>query len=68
MPIEIAVSSAKRNDPMSSSGTVNRLAILFNPASQTMIKPTKIIPMKVIRKLEMTLFIFLSASDNNNAF
>lgn len=68
MPIEIAVSSAKRNDPISSSGTVNKLAILFNPASQTVIKPAKIIPMKVIRKLEMTLFIFLSASDNDDAF
>ena len=68
MPIEIAVSSAKRNDPISSSGTVNRLVILFNPASQTVIKPSKIIPVKVIRKLEMTLFIFLSASDNNDAF
>jgi hypothetical protein len=68
MPIERAVGSAKKNDPISSSGTVNRLAILFNPASQTVINPTRIIPMKIIRKLEMTLFIFLSASDNNNAF
>ena len=33
-----------------------------------MIKPAKIIPMKVIKKLEMTLFIRLSASDNVIAF
>ena len=63
-----AVSIAKRSDPKSSSGTVNRLDISFTLTSQTMIKPAKIIPMKVIKKLEMTLFIRLSASDNVIAF
>lgn len=63
-----AVSNAKRNDPRSNSGTVNRLDISFTPTSDKVIKPTKISPMKAIKKLEMTRFIFVSASDNIYAF
>ena len=66
--MDIAVSNAKRNEPKSSSGTVNRLEISFNPTSQTIIKPANIMHIKVIKKLETTLFIRLSASDNVIAF
>lgn len=66
--MDIAVSNAKRNEPKSSSGTVNRLEISFNPTGQTIIKPANIMPIKVIKKLETTLFIRLSASDNVIAF
>jgi hypothetical protein len=63
-----AVSNAKMKEHRSNSGTANRLLISSNPTSQTMIKPTTIILKKSSKKFEMTLFIFLSASDNTNAF
>lgn len=60
-----AVSKAKRKEPISSSGTATRLDISFIPIKQTVSKPATIILEKSSKKLEMTLFILLSTSDNN---